>query len=76
MFFSQDVSLPQELGTRHRAAIGITEESDVLAIVVSEETGIISIAKKGKLIRYMTIEKLKDEIRRIYGISSLQTNER
>lgn len=73
---TQDVSLPQELGTRHRAAIGITEESDVLAIVVSEETGIISIAKKGKLIRYMTIEKLKDEIRRIYGISPLQTNER
>ena len=64
-----NVSVTKEVGTRHRAAIGITEESDVLAIVVSEETGIISIAKKGVLTRYMTIERLKEEIENVYGIN-------
>ena len=63
------LSVTKEVGTRHRAAIGITEESDVLAIVVSEETGIISIAKKGELTRYMTIERLKEEIENVYGIN-------
>ena len=64
-----NVSVTKEVVTRHRAAIGITEESDVLAIVVSEETGIISIAKKGVLTRYMTIERLKEEIETVYGIN-------
>ena len=45
---SQDIA--KELGTRHRAAIGISKESDAIAIVVSEETGKISIAKDGTLI--------------------------
>ena len=64
-----NVTVTKEVGTRHRAAIGITEESDVLAIVVSEETGIISIAKNGVLTRYMTIERLKEEIENVYGIN-------
>jgi diadenylate cyclase len=46
---TQDITLPKELGTRHRAAIGITEESNVMAIVVSEESGIISLARQANL---------------------------
>ena len=56
---SQEINLPQELGTRHRAGIGITETIEVTAIIVSEETGIISVAQKGKLKRYLDNETLK-----------------
>lgn len=59
----------KEMGTRHRAAIGITEECDCLAIVVSEETGIISIVKNGDIKRYITMEKLKEEVERAYNIA-------
>ena len=59
----------KEMDTRHRAAIGITEDTDVLSIVVSEETGIISVVKHGEIKRYMTMDKLKDEIEEAYGIS-------
>lgn len=66
---SQEVDIAKELGTRHRAAIGITEESDVFAIVVSEETGIISTVEGGKIRRYMTPEKLFEQIKVAYGIT-------
>lgn len=59
----------KEMGTRHRAAIGVTEDTDVLSIVVSEETGIISVVKHGEIKRYMTMDKLNDEIGMAYGIS-------
>lgn len=59
----------KELGTRHRAAIGITEDTDVLSIVVSEETGIISVVKHGEIRRYMTMDRLKDEIEEAFNIS-------
>ena len=62
-------NINKEMGTRHRAAIGITEDTDVLSIVVSEETGIISVVKRGELRRYMTMDKLKDEIEDAFGIS-------
>lgn len=68
---SQEVDIAKELGTRHRAAIGITEESDVLAIVVSEETGIISIVDHGKIKRYMTPEKLFEQIKQAYGVTAV-----
>ena len=67
---SKEVDIAKDLGTRHRAAIGITEESDVVAIVVSDETGVISIAQAGKIVRYMTPERLLDEIKLAYNVST------
>lgn len=52
-----------KLGTRHRAAIGITEESDALAVVVSEETGGISLAHSGRLISGLDQERLRRSLR-------------
>lgn len=57
---SQNRTIGKELGTRHRAGIGITEHSDAVTIIVSEETGIISMAVNGKLSRFLdtkTVEK-------------------
>ncbi len=61
---TQKTSYPKEYGTRHRAGIGITEVANVISLVVSEETGIISIIKQGNVTRYadydMLMEALKD----------------
>ena len=55
---SRDESLTRSLGTRHRAAVGITEESDAVVVVVSEETGKISIACRGSLRQDVKADKL------------------
>jgi diadenylate cyclase len=52
-------AVSKDLGTRHRAAIGLTEESDAVAIVVSEETGRISVAQDGKVDRGLTADQLR-----------------
>ncbi len=56
---SERPGLSRALGTRHRAGIGITEETDAVTVVVSEETGTISIAQEGRLSRGLTEEELK-----------------
>jgi diadenylate cyclase len=57
---SENPDLNREIGTRHRAAIGITEVSDAVGIIVSEETGIISFAMEGTLTRYLDEKTLKE----------------
>ena len=57
---TEDADFPSHLGMRHRAAAGITETSDAVAIVVSEQTGEISFAKEGKLQNGLSTEKLRE----------------
>ena len=59
-------AIPKEMGSRHRAGIGITETIDVVSIIVSEETGIISVAVGGKITRYADMEMLKKVLNKYY----------
>ena len=63
----------RSLGLRHRAALGISEITDALAIVVSEETGTISIAHRGKLIRRLDGERLLNSMHTIMSVDQ-ETN--
>src|ERR1700681_2303405 len=60
--------LSRTLGTRHRAAIGITEETDCLSLVVSEETGRISLAAFGELIQGLSLNEVEGRINRHFGV--------
>jgi diadenylate cyclase len=57
---TQNAALTKEFGTRHRAAIGITEETDAVAVVVSEETGMVSFAVDGHLQRFLDSKSLRE----------------
>lgn len=57
---TEDADFPAHLGMRHRAAVGITETSDAIAVVVSEQTGEISFSKGGELVHGLTPEKLRE----------------
>ena len=63
---TQNKQLSKELGTRHRAGIGITENSDALTLIVSEETGVISIARDGKLTRFLDMKAVEKTLLSIY----------
>lgn len=62
-----DANISRELGTRHRAALGISQASDSLTLVVSEETGVISYAENGKLVRYVDRIALTELLESIFA---------
>jgi diadenylate cyclase len=74
---SMNPVLSTQMGTRHRAGIGITEETDAIAVIVSEETGAISVAVGGKIERDLTVEHLREvlsmELRRYMSPVALPT---
>src|SRR5271168_5078935 len=59
---SMNPVLSTQLGTRHRAAIGITEETDAVAVIISEETGMISMAVAGSIERELTVDRLRERL--------------
>ena len=59
---SQNPNISSVFGTRHRAALGISESNNVLVVIVSEETGRISVARSGSLVSGMTVQKLRSEM--------------
>ncbi|MFN8145337.1 MAG: diadenylate cyclase CdaA [Bacteroidia bacterium] len=64
---TENVELPAHLGMRHRAAVGITEQSDAIAITVSEETGEISVAHEGQITINVTLDELEKILREEFG---------
>lgn len=65
---SNNPDLPPSLGTRHRAALGLTEESDAICVVVSEETSQISIAEHGRLSAPLEVSELRQRLREVIEI--------
>jgi diadenylate cyclase len=63
---SENPDLERDLGTRHRAAVGVTETTDAIAIAVSEESGVISVAQNGRLTRYLDEGSLNRMLTNLY----------
>lgn len=59
---SDNFTISKEMGTRHRAGLGMSESSDAIVVIISEETGVITVAKNGKLLRGFTGEQLVKEL--------------
>jgi diadenylate cyclase len=72
---TEDPKLSWQYGTRHRAAIGLTEISDSRCLVVSEETGSISLVEGGKLEKFSNTEELRKTLSRLYQVSSAVSEE-
>ncbi|MEN6419335.1 MAG: diadenylate cyclase CdaA [Clostridiaceae bacterium] len=70
---SDDLSVSRELGTRHRAALGVSSVSDCVTIIVSEETGAISVARDGKLVRYIDSKALHNVLESLFLQSGSST---
>lgn len=73
---SDNLGLSKELGTRHRAGVGISEASDSLTVIVSEETGGISVAYEGELERNLNSESLKEKMRDIMNMNNEEETKR
>ncbi|KPM30654.1 DisA N domain containing protein [Croceitalea dokdonensis DOKDO 023] len=64
---SNERNIPLRFGLRHRAAVGITEKTDALCLVVSEETGMVSYIKNGEFVLYKSMEELADMVKKDLG---------
>ena len=61
-----DESPERSMGLRHRAALGVAEESDAIAVVISEETGIVSLAYDGKIDKYVPLDELQGKLNEFF----------
>ena len=73
---SDNMALSKELGTRHRAGVGLSEATDSMTVIVSEETGKISVAYEGKLDRNLDAERLKEKLKLIQNKPEEETRKR
>jgi diadenylate cyclase len=64
---SENLAVTKTLGTRHRAGLGVTEQTDAVAIVISEETGTVTLAREGELHRDLSEEELKAALLTLFG---------
>jgi len=67
---SENPNIDRRLGTRHRSAIGLTEDTDAVCVIVSEETGIISLAVSGHIVRSLDKEQIIERLRHLISIES------